>query len=51
MNSPFVCVLGNDRVIRYTGVNITSGGLVMLRVGEGLAWEVLLTIFDYFVNI
>jgi len=31
-------VFGNDRVIRYTGANIVSGGA---GDREGLAWEVL----------
>ena len=26
MSSPFLCVFGNDRVIRYTGADIVSGG-------------------------
>jgi len=26
MNSPFLCVLGDDHVIRYTGADVVSGG-------------------------
>jgi len=26
MSSPFLCVFGNDRVIRYPGVDAVSGG-------------------------
>jgi len=26
MNSPFLCLFGDDRVIRYTRANILSGG-------------------------
>jgi len=26
MSSPFLCVLGDDRVIRYTGADVVSGG-------------------------
>jgi len=26
MSSPFLCVFGDDRVIRYTGADIVSGG-------------------------
>jgi len=26
MSSPFLCVFGDDRVIRYTGADVVSGG-------------------------
>ena len=27
MSSPFLCVFGDDRVIRYTGADVVSGGV------------------------
>jgi len=44
-----VCVV-DDRVIRYTGADVVSVELVTLRSEEGLAWEILYTIFHYFVT-
>jgi len=26
LSSPFLCVFGDDRVIRYTGADVVSGG-------------------------
>ena len=40
LSSPFLFVCGDDRVIRYTGADVDTGGAEDAQMAEwGLAWE------------
>ena len=40
LSSPFLFVCGDDRVIRYTGADVDTGGAEDTQMAEwGLAWE------------
>jgi len=40
LSSPFLFVCGDDRVIRYTGADVDTGGAKDVQMAEwGLAWD------------
>jgi len=40
LSSPFLFVFGDDRVIRYTGADVDTGGAEDVQMAEwGLAWD------------
>jgi len=40
LSSPFLFVYGDDRVIRYTGADVDTGGVEDVQMAEwGLAWD------------